>query len=304
MDDASSTERGAARVTQDGTQELESQVLFALEHPASRETRETLARLLGAPDPMRQVLDYWDGGERALLAVLVEGGRGPADASHLVILGCRTPLDPGAFSGFLDEAEGRVNPRDGERGHALELVLPPRIASMRELLKKRGYSDVYAYLTLVAEVPSTLESCDVGWCDVDASNVDAAYACYRDAFLATSAPVSSPEEARAVLLGADPRPRVLLAEGEAVAVLRVAWLEEPAGAAELRFVCRHPRYRGQRLGDRGLSETFRVARRMGASSVQLSVASTNRPALDLYDRWRFRRVEQEEVWTRHRSSSS
>jgi ribosomal protein S18 acetylase RimI-like enzyme len=34
---------------------------------------------------------------------------------------------------------------------------------------------------------------------------------------------------------------------------------------------------------------------MGASSVQLAVASTNRPALNLYDRWGFRHVEQEEV---------
>jgi ribosomal protein S18 acetylase RimI-like enzyme len=282
-------------VTQEGTQELESKVLFALEHPASRETRETLARLLGTPDPTRQVLDYRDGGARALLAVLVEGGQEPADASLLVILGCRSPLDAGTFSGFLDEAEGRVH-AGGEGNRALELVLPPRIASMRELLKKRGYSDVYAYLTLVAEVPSTQESGDDGWRDVDASNVDAAYACYRDAFLATSTPVSSPEEGRAVLLAADPRPRVLLAEGEAAAVLRVAWLDEASHAAELRFVCRTPRYRGQRLGDRALSETFRVARRMGASSVQLSVASTNRPARDLYDRWGFRHVEQEEVF--------
>jgi ribosomal protein S18 acetylase RimI-like enzyme len=283
-------------VTQEATQELESKVLFALEHPASRETRETLARLLGTPDPTRQVLDYWDGGARALLAVLVEGGQEPADASLLVILGCRTPLDTGTFSGFLDEAERRVNPGDGERDRALELVLPPRIASMRELLKKRGYSDVYAYLTLVAEVPSTFASGDAGWRDVDASNVDAAYVCYRDAFLGTSTPVSSPEEGRAVLLAADPRPRVLLAEGEAAAVVRVAWLDEASRAAELRFVCRAPRYRGQRLGDRALSETFRVARRIGASSVQLSVASTNRPALDLYDRSGFRRVEQEEVF--------
>src|SRR5579863_3187983 len=108
------------RVTQDDAQELESKVLFALEHPASRETRGTLARLLGAPDPMRQVLDYWDAGERALLAVLVMGGRGPDDASHLVILGCRTPLDAGAFSRFLDEAEGRVDPGDGEGGCVLD----------------------------------------------------------------------------------------------------------------------------------------------------------------------------------------
>jgi len=282
-------------------------VLFALEHPVAPAERGTLARLLGAPDPLRQVLDYWDGGERVLLALLVEGGRGPADASLLVILGCRTPLQPGAFVGFLDEAEGRVKPGDTEGGRALEFVLPPRLACMRELLKKRGYSNVYNYLTLVAEVPSTLEAGDAEWRDVDASNVDAAYACYRDAFLETAAPVASPEEGRAVLLGADPRPRVLFTAGEAAAVLRVAWLDDqgrgepplPSSspqatrAAELRFVCRNPLFRGRRVGDRALSETFGVVRRMGASSVRLSVASTNRAALALYDRWGFRRVEQE-----------
>jgi GNAT superfamily N-acetyltransferase len=173
-------------------------------------------------------------------------------------------------------------------------VVPPPLASMRELLKKRNYSHAFTYLTLVAEVPSARESGDAEWRDVDASNVDAAYACYRDAFVATGTPVSSPEEGRAILLGADPRPRVVFAEGEAAAVLRVAWLDEAARAAELRFVGRNPRFRGRWMGDRALSETFRVARRMGASSVQLCVASTNRPALDLYDRWRFRRVEQEQ----------
>lgn len=44
-----------------------------------------------------------------------------------------------------------------------------------------------------------------------------------------------------------------------------------------------------------MAETFRVLRRMDASSVQLDVASTNRVALDLYDRWGFRRAEQEDV---------
>ncbi len=277
-------------------EELESKVLFALEHPTVRVDRGTLARLLGAPDAMRQVLDYRERGERVLLGVLRRAGGGPADASQLLILGCETPLDVGAFSGFLDEAEGRVEPGESEGGRAIELVLPPRLGGMRELLKRRGYSDVYTYLTLVAEVPLAVESGDAAWRDVDASNVDAAYACCRDAYLGTTAPIASPDEGRAVLLGADPRPRVLLAQGETAAVLRVLWRDEAARAAELRFVCRNPRFRGQRVGDRALSETFRVLRHMGASSVQLSVASTNRAAVDLYDRWGFRRVEQEEVF--------
>jgi GNAT superfamily N-acetyltransferase len=282
-------------MTPDGTQGLESKVLFALEHPGARTDRATLARLLGPPDAMRQVVDYRDGAERVLLAALRKGGGGPDDASQLLVLGCRTPLDPGAFSRFLDEAEGRVEPAASERQCALELVLPPPLACMRELLKRRGYSDAYAYLALVAEVPWTVESDDADWRDVDASNVDAAYACCREAFLASSAPVASPEEGRATLLGADPPPRVLLAEGTAAAAVRVLWRDEAARQAELRFLCRDPRFRGQRLGDRALSEAFRVLRCMGASSVQLDVASTNRAALALYERWGFRRVEQEEV---------
>jgi hypothetical protein len=111
------------------------------------------------------------------------------------------------------------------------------------VVKSRGYSDVYTYLTLVAEAPLTLESGGAEWRDVDVSNLDAVYGCYRDAFRATAVPVASPEE-----------------------------------------------------GDRALSETFRVLHRMGASSVQLDVESTNRPALDLYDRWGFRRVGQEEAF--------
>jgi hypothetical protein len=138
---------------------------------------------------------------------------------------------------------------------------------MRTLLTSRGYSHVYTYLTLVAEVALTPESSDAEWHDVDASNLDAVYACYRDAFRETAVPVASPEEARAVLLGADPRARVLFAGGEAAAVLRVAWLDEAARTAQLRFVCRNPRFHGQRLGDRALSETFRILRRTGASSV-------------------------------------
>jgi ribosomal protein S18 acetylase RimI-like enzyme len=277
---------------------LRSRLHFALDHAAAPMERGTLARLLGEPDPMRRVLDHGVGGRRVLLAVRVEGGRGPADAAHLVILGCRTPLDAGVFSAFLDEAEAPIEPGRSEGGRALELVLPPALGGMTELLRKRGYAHVYTYLTLVAETPWPPESGDGDWRDVDASNVDAAYACHRDAFLATSAPVASPEEARAVLLGADPRPRVLFVEGQAAAVVRAAWLDEESRAGELRFVCRSPRLRGRRLGDRAMSETFRILRRMGASSVRLSVASTNRAAVDLYDRWGFRSVEsdREEVF--------
>ena len=282
-------------MTQDEAQALESKVLFALAHPAARTDRGTLARLFGTPDPLRQVLDYGNGGERVLLATLVRGGRGTNDASYLLVLGCRSPLDAGAVAGFLDEAEARARPGEGEEDRALEIVLPPPIAWMRPLLKGRGYSDVYSYLTLVAEVPPAAEADDADWRDVDTSNVDTAYACYRDAFLETSSPVSSPEEFRAALLNADPRPRVLLAEGEAAAVQRVAWRDEAASRAQLRFICRHVRRRGQRVGDRAISETFRVARRMGATSVQLDVASTNRAGIALYDRWGFRRVDEEAV---------
>jgi ribosomal protein S18 acetylase RimI-like enzyme len=245
---------------------------------------------------MRQVLDYWHEGERVLLAALIRGSGGPTGASQLLILGGRRPLEAGAFSSFLDEAERRVEPGGGKRDRALEISLPPRLGAMRELLKKRGYSNVYSYLTLVAKVPQTLEPGDPEWGDVDASNGDAAYACCRDAFAETTALVTSPEDGRAILLGADPRPRVLFAEGEVAAVLRVVCLNEAARTAELRFVCRNPRFRGRRLGDRALSETFRLLRRVGALSVELAVASTNRPALDLYDRWGFRRVGQEEVF--------
>jgi ribosomal protein S18 acetylase RimI-like enzyme len=285
-------------VTQSIEQELESKVRFALEHPAVRADRETLARLLGAPDEKRQIIDSWRGGERVVLAILREGDGGAAGASQLLILGCRTPPDVAAFSAFLDEAEGRVEPGDREGGRALDVVLPPPLGCLRELLKTRGYSNVDTYFTLVAEVPSALESIDDAWRDVDASNVDAAVACHRDAFLEAGEHVASPEEARAVLLQVvEPalRPRVLFAEGVVAAVLRGVWLDEALGAMELRFLCRNPRFRGQRLGDRALAEAFRVTRRMGAWSVQLSVASTNRSALELYDRWGFRRVDQEEV---------
>jgi ribosomal protein S18 acetylase RimI-like enzyme len=286
-------------MTQNGTHELESQemeskVQFVLEHPVAHADRGTLARLLGAPDTKRQVLDRWDAGERVVVAVLIRGDGGASAASQLLILGCHTSVDAGAFSAFLDEAERRVHPEESEENRALELALPPPLGPMREVLKKRGYSNVYSYLTLVAEVPSTSESDDAEWQDADASNVDAAYACCREAFLATTAPVTSPEDGRAILLAADPRPRILFAHGEVGAVLRVVWVDETARAAELRFVCRNPRFRGQRMGDRALSEMFRLLQRMGALSVELSVASTNRAALDLYDRWRFRRVGQEE----------
>jgi ribosomal protein S18 acetylase RimI-like enzyme len=288
-------------VTRDVPQDLESKVLFALEHPATHMDRATLVRALGSPDPMRQVVDYRQGGERVLLAALVKGGRGPADPSLLVILGCRTPLDGDAFTRFLDEAESR-EALESEQGRPLEIALPPSLGHTRDHLVNRGYSAVYAYLTLAVEVPPVLASEDAPWRDVDPSNVDAAYACYRDAFLATSDPVASPEEGRAVLLGSNPRPRVLLADAEAVAVVRVGWHDEALRAGELRFVARSPRFRGQRLGDRAMSETFRVARRMGASSLQLSVASTNRAARELYDRWGFRLVEQEEVFRTDRAA--
>src|SRR6202034_3109521 len=121
-------------------------------------------------------------------------------------------------------------PEDRERDRILEIALPPSLGYTRELLEKRGYSLAHAYLTLAAEVSLTLETDDAEWRDVDASNVDAAYACYRDAFLATSDPIASPEEGRAVLLGADPRARLLLSEGEAAAVVRVAWHDEAARA--------------------------------------------------------------------------
>lgn len=100
---------------------------------------------------------------------------------------------------------------------------------------------------------------------------------------------------RAIMLGASQRPRILLQGGTVAAFCRVVWKAKSKRIGEIRFVCRHPAFRGMGMGEAAVVEALGQLTRVGAAVAHIEVASNNSPALRLYQRLGFRELGRARV---------
>lgn len=201
-------------------------------------------------------------------------------------------LPPEARDEILRQAEGIT--AEGPR-RTLEMALLPELASWRPTLEARGYHHAYTLQHMfrgVEEAPAIVAP----WVDADAGNVDDYHRVVQEAFSTVpGAMISSREDFTKAVLANVPPPRLIVEDGRVVAFVRV---EKLGGIVEIASLGRDPAWRGKRLGDTILAEAIRLARTLAPTELRLTVATVNTRALELYERWGFRRGPEILVWRR------
>ena len=272
--------------------DLRSVLDFGEANPGTPLDRETLHALLVEYGEPSRIFDYWQGGERVLSGFLLDTCTSGNGASELLVIGHRFEVPRSAWNALFDEAEARSFAQD----RPLEFAITRRFESLRELLQRRGYAEVFSNITMAIDLPRAPTESAHDWRDLDEATIGLAHECYRQAFAeASGGQVPDEDDFRAIMLGASQRPRILLQGGRVAAFCRVVWKTESERVGEIRFVCRHPAFRGTGLGEAAVAEALGQLTRVGAVVAHIEVASNNSPALRLYQGLGFRELERARV---------
>lgn len=287
-----------------GDIDVESLLDFVERHPTRQLDRQTagwIIEKIGHEEGRLLVADA--GGRYQLVASLfVETGSSHRTA-ELMVIGYRATADGARrFRDALAWAEQRAADAGA---HRLEVSLPPALAELAPVTCERGYQSRYRLLWLVLDGITRSPWLDVGppagfaWSSLAADNVASAHRCYARAFASVpGAQVVSCELFRSMMLAAEQRPRVLLADGRVMAYVRIVWHDEAARRGEVRSIACDPDAQGRGLGKAALAEALRELQRMGAVDACLEVASENERAIRLYERFGFATRQITEVCSR------
>jgi ribosomal protein S18 acetylase RimI-like enzyme len=248
---------------------------LARSYPTTHLDEATLRRLACTQNAAVHLLDG--------LAALQIG----EESSELIVMGCGPEVPDIVFATMLANAELRAR--------SIDFVLEGSLVRYQGVVESRGYARVLTHVTMSRELGSFMFD-GAAWRDFDVSNAQSAYDCYRAAFSGAHGVLLPFEEFQAVLLNAQRRPRVLLCGGDVVAMARVVWRCEATTTGEIRFVCRHPSWRGEGLGKIAVTEALRVLAEMGATTVELDVASSNEVAKALYANMGFQAIRTADVY--------
>ncbi len=249
------------------------------------------------------LLDLFDGQDRCVLAALFDGLGNPDGAAELFVLGYRaTGSSEQRFGEALAWAQQRTSQTAVRR---VEVSLPPSLAELAPLVQRSGYERSYDLLLMALDDIEASPWREFGpppplaWVSLSESNVEAAYDCYCRAFATVSGTQVTPlDEFRDMMLQAEQLPRVVLAEGRAIAYARVVWYDKKTRRGEVRIIARDPVAPQRGLGKVALAGALEQLKEMGATSVCLEVASDNERAVGLYRRFGFVTEERTSVYRR------
>jgi ribosomal protein S18 acetylase RimI-like enzyme len=210
-----------------------------------------------------------------------------------------------AASALLEIAsEGERLARSGSRS-ALEISLPPDLASAEAGLRKRGYRPGYSVFELQRSSVDMPEADTAGYevRNLRADDVPAFYAAVHDAF-AGAPGISIPNfpTFRETNLTHDPPARLVVDGVRLAGFVRVSRGNGNVGRIEL--LGRHTDYRGTGLGLKLLREAVACLRAAGSRKVSLQVSAASERALSLYEEQRFQRIGTTEVFLRDFASDS
>ncbi|MBL8710017.1 MAG: GNAT family N-acetyltransferase [Rhodospirillaceae bacterium] len=261
---------------------LELLLDFCAAHPVPDiDAQRFLTRLNSGPDA---IIDWRD---RGVVAVLLDAVKGASEAIPLEIVG----LVPHALNvevarELLDEVAERTKKLGCP---ATELALSEIWAPHAGLAIERGYCRAYADLDMVCHDPNWGDAAKLptgwSWHDVQPVWVDeyirvlgAAFAGIAGTFL------PSPAEIRRYLADPAIQARALVADGRALAVLRMT----PA-RRYIHAIARDPAWRGAGLGRLAMDEarSCLLATAPWQGSLELTVVDTNAAAMELYRRCGF-----------------
>lgn len=272
---------------------------FIVTHPARRQVvsllEPLLSQLVSGPGG---VIDLWQDGERALVAVVTDTCRNATNSAELVLLGHRAPPTPGPLlDALLDHAEAFA--RGGPRA-ALCLTWPPVPRAWNPTLSARGYRpsrEAWLMSRALSGLPAPAPTpAGLAWVDVSEAWIPAFYETLSAAFSAIpGAYVPDLDTFRAIRLSAPIPARLLVEGGRVLAFVSV----EKAGrdrAGSLNSLGRHPAASGRGLGPLAMAEGLRVLSSHGVNRARLHLTSTDQAALRLCQDFGFKRVRSIRTW--------
>ncbi len=290
---------GEAGIERKERADYQSLLDFAEAYPGTPLDRETFQALLAKYGEPSRIFDYWQGRERVLSGFLLDTCTNGNGASELLVIGRRLEAPQSAWKALFDDAEAR----SFGQGRPLEFAITHRFDSLWGFLQRRGYAEAFSNITMAIDVPRAPTESEHDWRELDEATTGLAHECYRLAFAEVSGgQVPDEDDFRAIMLGASQRPRILLQGGKVAAFCRVVWKSQSERIGELRFVCRHPAFRGTGLGEAAVAEALGQLTQVGAAVAHIEVASNNTPAVRLYRRLGFRELERARVVRRRPGS--
>jgi ribosomal protein S18 acetylase RimI-like enzyme len=259
---------------------------FVREHPALDHQPALIDAIVTALAANR-VIVVGDDRAPALVGCVVHDLGNPDGASEIVPLGCLRGAElPDALAALLTRGEQLVSAAGGRR---VELHVPLRLCGIEPVLEALGYHTAWENVDLELDPITSHRQVSrslpegAAWQDVDEHNVALAHACYERSFRTVPGAQTPPlEEYAKVIPTFRPRQRILVLDGRALAFTRVGWKDEEQRIGEVLNLGRDPEARQGGLGSLALVEAMDGLLAMGASSAQLTVASTNPRAVRLY----------------------
>ncbi|MFT3772687.1 MAG: GNAT family N-acetyltransferase [Minicystis sp.] len=274
---------------------------FVRDHPVV-DTDAALLRLflVSTPRSPEHVLDLGAGGERVLVASVLDTMGSASAGALLLLLGFREREGSAeALGRALEAAEELV--RRGPR-RRLEVPLPAALQRHAPVLSARGYAIAFAYYHMArpAEAPPPAPLPDgLRWVSATTADAEAMQALSAAAFAGVPGWYGAGVDAmRAMIAEAPIPPRLVRAGDRLVACARVGL--DPGGEDGLiHSIARDPAFRGRGLGVPLLAEAMRTLHAAGARRFKLDVAAVNQRAIALYLRHGF--VVTSEEPTYHKS---
>lgn len=242
-----------------------------------------LTRLTSGPD---RVVDVWQDGQRALVAVVLDALSEPSDTVVIEVLGARPPGD-WATGVRVVLAEADRAARQAGRGR-IESGWPlPAPAAVEETLAAAGHRPSHCHYRMVRApaAPPPPAPLPGGWSfrEVDEGDVPTWRALALASFTAAGLPAYIPPQDELVRsqLAERPRPLLLWEGSTPIGFLRTRH-NASTGTGEIAHLGRAPSHRGRGLGRLLLGEGLRRLHAAGAGDIELAVAAHNDVALGLY----------------------
>ena len=268
----------------DGVDEL---LRFIHAHPVSDLGSALLRELLThLPRTREHVLDVWQGGDRQLVATVVDTVENAAHSAVFAVLGLRVPRDPQieeALAWTLEIAESQV--RAGPRA-TLEIPLPAALQRHAPLLERRGYRVAFRAYHMTRPAADAVDPPALPatwrWADAAIADVPTYHALVASAFASVPGTHLTDLATFRDMFNRTPRRPRLLWHGDRLVGFVKTSLDADGETGLIHILGRDPAYRGQRLGPTLLREAMRTLASDGARRLRLEVIADNHSALELY----------------------
>ena len=267
---------------------------------------EVITTIAAGPEA---VLDLQRQGRRAGVAIVIDTCSTEGDAAELSVFVDEAAIGASSSAGGAEEtldnllawAEERV--AGGPRSN-LDLPIWPGTTVPEPWLRRHGFAKIYTYFEMERDggegapiLPQKPLPPGLAWHSYEERFFSSFFETLRRAFAGVHGTFIPGEEASRERTRGYPVPPSLLMQGERVAgYVRVEIGSN--GSGEIASLGRHPDYRGLGIGEHLVRRGIEMLSARGVRQQRLEVTARNARAIELYERFGFRRCREYAVYRR------